>query len=246
MIIILGALMCAGLFIQHTVTLGNWLAKTTLSDFIIPFIFVPIAIKTKLENTKISNWGIKALAMLLFIWIWMLIACVNGYIETEIFISWAWGTKLIGFFILIVYMCTGAALCVNEIAKKVLLRTYIYSTYFVATASYLRFLWEMNSGINLDSIAYRPIGFSENPNALAFLLGSSLIIQIACSKEVYIKSRLVNTAGFAFTISTIFLTGSRSTYLGLLFAIPTLCALQKEYRMEEHFCQQLNCFNISV
>ena len=222
LIIILGALMCAGLFIQHTVTLGNWHTKTTLSDLILPFVFISIAIKTKVENRQVSKWGIKVLAILLFICIWLIIACFNGYIQTQTIISWAWGTKLIGFFILLAYMITGAALCVDELAKKLLLRTYMCATYFVAIASYLRFLWEMNSGFNVDSVAFRPIGFSENPNALAFILGSSLIMQIAISKEFAIKSRFVNSTGLAFTIATIILTGSRSTYLGLLFSIPLL------------------------
>ena len=220
--ILLGALMCAGLFLQHTVILGSWYTKTTFSDLVLPIIIVAIAIKIKRENIKISSWGTKILSIASFISIWLLVACINGYIETKIILSWAWGSKMIGFFILIAYMCTGAVLCMDKSAEKIALKTYVYSSYFVAVASYTRFLWEINITSDANSIAYRPIGFSENPNALAFILGSALIIQIAGSNESTIKSKWVNLTGAGFTLATIMLTGSRSTYLGLMFAVPLI------------------------
>jgi O-antigen ligase len=234
----LGALISAGLFIQHTIVLGAWYTKTTLSDLILPFIVVTIAIKAKKGNPPVSEWGFKIIAILSFILLWMIVASINGYMVTGLWISWAWGTKLIGFCILIIYLCTSAVLSVDGLTKKVLLKTYVGTSYFVAIVSYARFLWEVNSASDIGSIAWRPIGFSENPNALAFILGSSLLIQFAASNEATIKSKWINITGCSFIMATIVLTGSRSTYLGLIITIPLIMIYRR--------CMKWRLFIVSI
>ena len=226
-IVALGAIISSGLFVQHTITLGSWYTKTTLSDIVLPFMIMAIVIKAKKKDIGVSRWGFKIIALLTFIFLWLIVAFVNGYRETGMLISWAWGTKLNGFCILVAYMYTSAVLCVNELTKRVLLRAYVGTSYLVAAVSYLSFLWEVNSANNFDLIVWRPTGFSENPNALAFILGSALLIQFAASNEATIKSKWVNTTGCSFIIATVMLTGSRSTYLGLIFAIPLIMIYKK-------------------
>lgn len=212
-----------------TPSLGGVPIRIAIADLLVPLFALLSLAALWTGQLRRPNWGIPNIdIMMLAVLIWFAISCVVGLQTTGQFIVWAWGTKLVGLIVLIIYLAAGVLIATaGDAARKATVQTFVITAWFVAVLSLLRFSMELN-GINFfDREELRPVGLSQNPNAFAFLLGTAVLLQSMATNLNPRVPPLIASFGLALLLSALFLTGSRSAYLGLLTAAPLMLFFRK-------------------
>lgn len=221
---IVGGTAAACVQILTTVYVGATPLRIALSDAIVPVLGVAALAIFFGSQMKRPNWVVSHLdvALLLFGG-WLFIACVIGWGRTGEFVAWAWGAKLLGYGVLLAYFVSGVLIAeAGEKSRNYVVLVFLATTWVIAVSSLLRFFIEINGLATFGSLALRPVGFSDNPNAFAFLVGTAIILQLLSSRALSRAPKAVQVFGLASLVAVLFLINSRSVYLGLAAAIPIL------------------------
>lgn len=229
MVILTGLLIAIGIQILAMIHVGSTMIRVAVADMLAPIGAILIATKYFSSGMTRPNWITPNIDLLLFAFLVLLGAsCIMGWLRTETFIAWAWGPKFIGFSVLILYFLMGTLLSeTSDKSTSWTLSIYLYTSWIIASLSLLRFFVEVNGALPFGHMAWRPVGFSNNPNAFAFLLATAALIQVFTYQPSSNASKLLSTIGLAAIISTLFLIGSRSVYLGLILATPAIFYFRK-------------------
>lgn len=210
--------------ILTTIHIGTTPVRIAVSDLFLPvgaLITAAIFVKARLRR---PDWVVPHLDLMLIAFFVLLgISCLIGWHRSGAFITWAWGPKFVGFGVLITYLILGVLIAeAGEKARERALLAFLATTWTIAFLALARFFIEINGATPFGAMALRPIGFSDNPNAFAILLGTALILQLLAMPVVTGASRILAALGLAAMIAALFLTGSRSAYLGLILAAPAI------------------------
>lgn len=210
--------------ILTTIHIGTTPVRIAVSDLVLPvgaLIAAVIFVKARLRR---PDWVVSHLDLMLIAFFALLgISCLIGWHRSGAFITWAWGPKFVGFGVLIAYLILGALIAeAGAKARERALLAFLATTWTIAFLALVRFFIEINGATPFGAMAFRPIGFSDNPNAFAILLGTALILQLLAMPVATGALRIMAALGLAAMIAALFLTGSRSAYLGLILATPAI------------------------
>lgn len=229
-IVAIGSAIAISLQILITIYVGATPIRIGFSDCIAPLGILSLWRSRESYKLLRSRWIVPNIdCYLLSFLAYMAGSCLYAWIHTNTFITWAWGPKLMGFFILLMYFYLGGAIALygDKIVNKVV-DAFLGATWVISAIALIRFFVEINGFKPLENIAFRPVGFSENPNAFALMLGTSILIQLYRQQNLSGKFNGLATVGMSGMIATLFLTGSRSAYLGLIFAVPSLIIYRRK------------------
>ncbi|WP_416916211.1 MAG: O-antigen ligase family protein [Roseicyclus sp.] len=224
LVLAVGIAVAVGVQVLSILPVGSTIVRVAIGDFIIPFALLLVAYAYFVAGRRRPNWVVPQIDYALLGFLCLLgVASLIGLYRTDTFIAWAWGPKFIGFGLLLAYFLVGVLVAEagEHVQKKVVL-SYIWTSWIIAALALFRFFVELNGLLLFGYLEFRPIGFSNNPNAFAFLLGTALLLQIFAFPRSSTKLRLASAVGLAIISATLFLIASRSVYLGLIFTAPAI------------------------
>ncbi|TVR05747.1 MAG: hypothetical protein EA385_17370, partial [Salinarimonadaceae bacterium] len=177
---LLGVVIAATIQILTTVQIGATPIRIALSDIVLPAGALIALVAFIAARWRRPNWVVPHLDLLLcgFL-VWLGISCFIGWQRSGVFIAWAWGPKYIGFGVLMGYLVVGALVAeAGEKARNAAALAFMTTAWVISLSALARFFIEINGALPFGAWAFRAVGFSENPNAFAFLLGTALILQL--------------------------------------------------------------------
>lgn len=201
--------------------------RVSASDFFIPLMLVFLFNGFRSYGKSFIEWKVKHM------WVWLIsltllmtVALFQGIIVTGQIQKWGLVNKFSGWFVLLIYFVTGAAMSrfVTDRAETVFIRTML----IVALLIGLAFYWPYLQTIRGEYFDYwRMEGFSNNPNSYGLLLGCVLSLGIAriCFKSVFTPNLDILLLGFLG--SFIVFSGSRSAWLGTVLALLLLVTIKE-------------------
>lgn len=221
---LLGVAVAIGVQILTTIHVGSTPVRVAIADLVVPAGALLAAGVFFAARLRRPRWVIPHLdAMLLGFLLLLGVSCLIGWQRSGAFIAWAWGPKFIGFGVLIAYLLVGALVAeAGEKARARAILAFLATSWAICVSALLRFFVEINGALPFGDMAFRPVGFSDNPNAFAFLVGTALLLQLLAAPRSSGASRALAALGLAAMVAALFLTGSRSVYLGFAFAAPAV------------------------
>lgn len=220
----LGVAVAVGVQILTTIHVGSTPARVAIADLLVPVGALAAAAVFFASGMRRPRWVVAHLdLMLLGFLVWLGVSCLIGWQRSGTFIAWAWGPKFVGFGVLIAYLLLGALVAeAGGKARERAVLAFLATSWAIALSALVRFFIEINGALPFGPMAFRPVGFSDNPNAFAFLIGTALLLQLLAGPTVTGASRALAALGLAAMLAALFLTGSRSVYLGFVIAAPAI------------------------
>jgi O-antigen ligase len=221
---LLGVALAICLHFNIIVTIFSVPVRLALADLILPlalFFSVMASARTGLRRLRwlVPNFDLLLIGFLA----WFAVSCFVGWFYSGQILVWAWGPKLLGTLVLVGYLLAGLLVAeAGEEVRNSALLAFVATAWIVSLTVLVRFFVEINGAYPFGQMQWRPVGFSGNPNALAILLGTALIIQIFTASALTRVPQWIAVLGLAFITAAIFLTGSRSSYLGFVFSLPLM------------------------
>lgn len=223
-------IIAVGVQILYTLQLGSLSVRMAVSDLVLPFGFASLVYAYFSGRLRRPNWVVPHIPVFLLGFLFILgMASLIGFYRTDAFIAWAWGPKLIGFFVLLMYFVVGVIVTeAGHNCRQLVLSLFMATSWLISIFALVRFVLDFNGVLLFDVIAIRPIGLSENPNAFAFLLAVTFILQIFSTREFVRVHRYFSYVGAGSILALLFLIGSRSVFLGVIFALPAAFYFRKK------------------
>tara|TARA_Y100000588_G_scaffold146097_1_gene159902 strand:- start:200 stop:1492 length:1293 start_codon:yes stop_codon:yes gene_type:complete len=201
--------------------LGGSRLRIGVSDFLLPVFLLVVLWRMYSFGRLDMHWRIRRVG----IWLsllsgWMLISLIIGYSHMGAWQTWAVVNKTLGWFMLVGYFLLGAILGANvdadardRFVKMFLVVGWVVCAYEIAvfTLNYHGFVRWSNY--------MRPQGFFANPNAFGVALSSMIVIHAAYLRRRALFPPWVHRLGMALVLLALFLSASRSAWLGLIVAL---------------------------
>lgn len=190
--------------------------RIALADIFVPGMAVICIFFVRNIQQKIKKRPVRMLATWLFaLSILLIVSALNGFLQMGYFMPWAFINKLLGWFILNVYLVLGiiAALELSPRQKHSFFQVLLLAASLIAVIDFYPFLY---AAISSESY-WRPVGFAENPNAYALLLSVIILCVIPFGKTKPVISKNIDTFLVGWLLSWVVITGSRSAWLGMIF-----------------------------
>lgn len=214
--------------IQTTPMLAGSMVRLSLADLSSPFVFVLLATALVQKKLRWPRWSIP------YLWAWLgllsavlAMALVVGRAKFGFWLPWAAVNKFGGWFVLVWYLLVGGVVAATlaEAGKERFLKAFLLFFWASCAVSIAGFLLNQ-ANVGLPSwIRYnRAEGFMQNPNAFGFLTAVAIAIQLPYAKSDTLFSARVHRLGLTLALTALFLTGSRSAWLGAAVAAPFLIA----------------------
>lgn len=214
--------------IQATQKLGGSAVRISFADLISPIVFVALAIALARRRLHWPQWSLPRL------WLWLgllsavlAMALVVGRIKFGFWLPWAMVSKFGGWFALVWYLVIGGVVAgsLGAGGKERFLKVFLIFLWATCALSVVGFvLYQANVSLPTWLRYNRAEGFMQNPNAFGVLVAIAVAVQLPYARSGALFSPWVHRAGLALALTALVLTGSRSAWLGILFAAPLLTA----------------------
>jgi len=214
--------------IQATPKLGGSLIRVSLADLISPILFAALAIALVRERLLWPRWSVPRL------WIWLgvlsavlAMALLVGRVKFGYWLPWAAVNKFGGWFALIWYFVVGGlvAAVLGADGKERFLKVFLAFLWISCAVSVLGYLlYQANAGLPNWLRYSRAEGFMRNPNAFGLMVAVAIAVQLPYAKAGALFGTWAHRVGLALALTALVLAGSRSAWLGVLFAAPLLAA----------------------
>jgi O-antigen ligase len=228
-VVMLAAVALAVAFqIQATPKLGGSAIRISLADLISPVLLVALAVALARGRLQWPRWSLPWLGAWLGVLSAVLaMALVVGRVKFGFWLPWAMVNKFGGWFALAWYLVIGGvgAATLGADGKERFLKVFLVFLWVSCAVSLLGFLL-YQADVRLPTwLRYnRAEGFMRNPNAFGVLVAAGIAMQLPYAKSGALFGIWGHRAGLALALTALFLTGSRSAWLGILFAAPLIAA----------------------
>lgn len=230
--------------LQITATLGIGASplRTSAADLLLPIALAAVAVHLFLTAppshrvsgalAKLTAWRLPwpVLAALAGATSGVLVLAVFvGKATTGSFSQWAVVNKLGGWGVLLGFAVLGY-LIAHGSRSLLFLRAFMVFAMIVAGMTYLAHILQtlgFSTAPYFISNDTRVGGLMSNPTAFGFLAAVLVVIQLADMRDQHILPRHWHIVGVALGLVLTLLSGSRSTWIGLVFGITTLALLRR-------------------
>lgn len=219
-------LFAVSLQVLTTVEIGGNELRFGTSDLLLPVLLALVALKWLGEGGGMPEWRIR------YIWgwiglltLWMGFALVQGRLQMGEWSTWALLNKGAGWLVLVAYLLLGgwmAALLDGRLRLLFVRALTLFAWLACAYSLVLYSLYLNRRALGIDILYPRPMGFFDNPNAFGIFIATVVVLHLVYSSRKPLFTTRMDSFGLALTLSTILLTASRSSWLGIALALPAL------------------------
>ena len=215
------------LHILTDVDINNTKLRIGVSDIFLPFLLLFFMLNNIKAISNIFNTNRLIRISLIITTLWLLVSVINGRIYMENWQTWALVNKTVGWFVLLGYFICGYFIAEHgQKIRNIFIQSFFIAAWLIGIYSICRYALFLH-GIIDDTTLKRLAGFFANPNAFGFIMAVVFILHIPFMYKKKYFPQWIHVSGSSVILVCIFLSGSRSAALGLLFAIPIMIYLRQ-------------------
>jgi len=216
--------------IQATPKFGGNQMRLSVADLVSPIIFLGLVIISVRQRLSWPRWSMPHL------WLWlgllsavMSMALIVGRVKFGYWLPWAAVNKFGGWFALVWYLALGGlvAATIGARGKERFLQAFLVFLWMACAVSLLGYLlYQANASLPSWMRYNRAEGFVQNPNAFGLFIAVGIAAQLPYAKRNALFNVWVHRSGLAMALTALVLTGSRSAWIGALFAALLLAGVR--------------------
>ncbi len=224
------ALLAVAFQIQATPALWGSEVRLSAADLLSPPLALALVVHAGRNSTTPPPWAVSGM------WLWLVAlsaaltaSLVVGRSSMGHWFPWAVVNKYLGWYALVWYLVLGGWLVANFGAapRETFVRAFLAFCWLASIYAIVGNALNV-AGVTTPSptMFIRAKGFLENPNAFGFLVTVAMALQAPYMAARRLFAPRVHIAGLTVALVAFALTGSRTVWFGMLFAVPVLIWLR--------------------